>query len=381
MSKREKARVTQFREHARAVHLAAFGSLLIFCFTPSIITPFSLIRTTKFQRFKEQSRASIREREKNNSEFSAFQAWQMVHKTNENIESRNADSDKRKNGTQAIMKDLKSNFRASASCSGNAVDPEGKACVDLQIALEESMIYIANTTEVSYMVCAIPKNGCSYHLALLHRINGEEFYETPSIIHNRERKAKIALEALPSADIAREFMSTTFSKYVVVRNPLLRTLSAFLDKVLPYMPKHVNDVDVFQSWVYHEFPLRRETNFTWMLTNPHWRPQSQFCGFGYSDFRSQFRVFHTERPSRYLDFLESIIPTKYLQYGWSRKRNLSFREYALGPRRRTRNTGEEFRRYFSNLKVFDHLAFVLRDDIDLFGYRKEIRKMRNGLET
>lgn len=94
-----------------------------------------------------------------------------------------------------------------------------------------------------------------------------------------------------------------------------------------------------------------------------------------------FKIFRVEEPEEYVEYLYSIIPEKYLRDGWGRKDNLSFRDHVLGPRKRTGNTNEKFERYFDNLEVFDHMAKILEQDIDVLGYRDEINELRANLKN
>lgn len=261
--------------------------------------------------------------------------------------------------------------------STHAIDPSsGKPCVNFQKVLKPSLIYVADDS--SYMVCAIPKNGCSYHLALMNRIAGVKNYESMYEIHDKERKGVIKLISRSTEEIVSLLRNENLPKYLVVRNPLRRTLSAYLDKVYNHLPDEKRKPEHFHAWVYEEFPKVRMAT-EWVGINPHWRSQLQFCGFRVKDVHTYFKRFRVEQPEDYVDFLYRFIPSNFLKDGWRKEENLSFREHILGPRKRTTNTGNKFAQFFSRIEVFDHLALVLKEDIVTLGYSEEVKDMREEL--
>lgn len=273
---------------------------------------------------------------------------------------------------------------ATHTCGNDmhAVDDDGNACMaDLEYRLFRSVIYAVERPDVSYMVCAIPKNGCTYHLAMINRIYGEENYESTGVVHDKDRKNKYyKLSSRGNEKLARMLANTTIPKYLVVRNPLQRTMSAYLNKVEAFLPYEKRTVENFHEWVYKEFPKNMPIDRSWYGMNPHWIPQMEFCGFKVRDVHSYFKVFRVEEPQDYVEFMYKIIPEKYLQDGWAKEANISFREHVLGPRTRTEGTSEKFLKYFNNLEVFDHLARVLSLDIESFGYHDDVKRLRESVK-
>lgn len=272
---------------------------------------------------------------------------------------------------------------ASRSCEGeeHAVDDDGKSCLsDLQWLITRSVIYVAEKPPINYMVCAIPKNGCTYHLAMINRIHGEAAYETTRVVHDVNRKNVYRLAARDTATIAAMLANSSIPKYIVVRNPLQRTMSAYLNKVEFFLPEEQRTVENFHKWIYKEFPKDLPVDRSWFGVNPHWMPQLEFCGFRVRDVHTYFKVFKVEDPKEYVDFMYNIIPDEYLRDGWAKDENLSFRAYVLGPRKRTEGTTDKFQKYWNNLEVFDHMTRVLSMDIEMLGYVEEVERMRETVK-
>ncbi|CDF41395.1 Carbohydrate sulfotransferase [Chondrus crispus] len=261
-----------------------------------------------------------------------------------------------------------------------AFDNDGKPCMDLKTPMYKQLIYVTDRPDVQYLYCGIPKNGCTYHLAMLNRIYGAKNYESAATIHDKDRKNIFTLYARDSETIARMLSNETLPKYMVIRNPLRRTLSAYLDKVEPYLPESIRTSATFHDWIYDQFPVDLPADYDWRSTNPHWKPEREFCGYKIRDVQKVFKVFRVENPEDYVEYLYTIIPEKYLKDGWGRKENMNFRDHVLGPRKRTGNTDEKFERYFDDLDVFDHMAMILKQDIDVLGYREEVDEMRANLK-
>lgn len=272
---------------------------------------------------------------------------------------------------------------SSRTCEGelHAVDDDGKPCMnDLQWAILRSVIYVADKQPINYMVCAIPKNGCTYHLAMINRIMGETAYEATGVVHDIGRKNVYKLAARDTPTVARMLANESIPKYLVVRNPLQRTMSAYLNKVERFRPEAERTVENFHKWVYTEFPKGLPIDRSWFGMNPHWMPQMQFCGFKTRDVHSYFKVFKVENPKEYVDFMYKIIPDEYLRDGWAKEENLSLRDHVLGPRTRTEGTTDKFQKYWDDLEVFDHMTRVLSLDIKMLGYEQDVAKMRESLK-
>lgn len=262
----------------------------------------------------------------------------------------------------------------------HAIATNGTPCIDLKRAMVGQLIYITDTDKAKYLYCGIPKNGCTYHLALQNRLYGEDDYEAPYVVHNKSVKWYKSMFKQESEEIARMLTNSSMPKYLVVRNPLRRTLSAYLDKVQSNFPEENWSVELFHKWVYEQFPKTGPAGGRWLRINPHWRPQLEFCGYKVRDIQTYFKVFRVEEPQEYVDFLYEIVPDEFLSAGWGKGRNISFREHALGPRRRTGNTDDKFLKYYNKLEVFDHIAHVLQHDIRVLGYSDEVARLRESVK-
>lgn len=246
---------------------------------------------------------------------------------------------------------------------------------DLAEAVRRQLIYAIDTPKIRYACCVPPKNGCTYHFGLLYRIAGIEDYESTPVVHDNGNKAGLNIERFSPVEIRDWLEDDAVPKYAIVRNPMMRTLSAYLDKVEPELPPNEQTVDHFENWIMQEFPKGKMTSGKRPKTNPHWMPQTEFCGVR-ANLHSKFRVFHFEEPQDYVDYIYDIIPREFLDDGWRRRDTVSLKEFMLGPKTRTAGTSSKFSKYFRSLKIFDHLAGELRRDTEVFGYEKEVASLR-----
>lgn len=243
------------------------------------------------------------------------------------------------------------------------------ACIPLHNLTERTFIHRVNATDVVYMYCSIPKNGCSYHIDLLHRVN-HDFFKGISK-HRPYNKHKIVLN--DSQEAANLLSNPNVPKYMVIRNPLTRILSGYLCKVEKYLPEADRTAEAFQRWARDQL-----TNLSWLDMNSHWRAQTTFCGYDLRDVQTKFSVFRVEKPAQYVDFIYDHVPHRVLDKGWGQNKT-DFRSFVLGPRVRTSNTELKFYRYIATVEFFDFLANAFDTDIRVLDYRREVDEMRRAL--
>lgn len=256
----------------------------------------------------------------------------------------------------------------------------GTACQDVKELVTGQHMFILDEPEIKYIYCSYPKNGCTYHIALMHWIRGN-YNKMPGlgVIHRPNLKDEFRLEFEDAEKIARFLKTEHIQKYMVVRNPMERTLSAYLNKIEPTYPVSKRTVDSFHRWIYVTY-RRRKPEDMWEDTNMHWRPQTKTCGFSKKNLYKYFNIFRVDKAEDYVDFLYSFIPSRYLDNGWGTMRDLSYRDFILGPKTRTGNTSDLFKRYFNETFVFDYLAETLSSDIEMLGYQRETAEMRASIQ-
>lgn len=261
-----------------------------------------------------------------------------------------------------------------------AIDDNGMPCIDLKRKLSSSKIYMVQTPEVQYLACTIPKTGCTIQNSLMTRILGIPNYESSATAHNSSRKHDRCLSALDNPTIARILANESIPKYMILRNPIDRMLSAYLSKIEAHMEDPSFGKANFSEWIYEHFPKGTSaTNRSWNGVNPHWIPQMEFCGLRVREVASYFRKFRFEERESFVDYLYTIIPEKYLKDGWRRRENLSFRDHVLAPGSKTKGTHEKLLSYFT-LDLYNHMAAYLEQEIKFLGYKEDVRKARQYLE-
>lgn len=250
--------------------------------------------------------------------------------------------------------------------------------------LTGQMVYAVESSDVKYVVCSIPKCGSSYHVGLMLRVAGEQDYENFRVVHSGGGKQKWAVTRLGKKGILEWYANETVGKYVVVRNPMARTLSAYLNKVEVTLKEKERTVERFEKWVEEEFapgrwdgPLKKK-DFTGL--HVHWRPQTLFCGFRSRSLYTPFRKLRFEDAAGIVEYLYEMMPERVVKDGWGKKANLSLREFMLRPKTRTTGADEKMIQYFRNLSVFDGLKKELKLDIKMLGYEQEVEELRREIE-
>eukprot|EP00177_Eucheuma_denticulatum_P003314 GFKZ01005983.1.p1 GENE.GFKZ01005983.1~~GFKZ01005983.1.p1 ORF type:complete len:340 (-),score=35.66 GFKZ01005983.1:230-1219(-) len=156
-------------------------------------------------------------------------------------------------------------------------------------------IYYLNHEPVLY--CYIPKNACSRFKPLLRKREGFTDWNDTSLIHGKKNGLQ-RLQWLPF-DVAMPRLSNpAWKKFVVVRDPFARLISAYQNKIATPWPDQRRDF--WEKHLTAECPrmmsaltmpesgaLLSLADFLRCLleeggeSNEHWRPQSQLCGLDY----------------------------------------------------------------------------------------------------
>lgn len=244
-------------------------------------------------------------------------------------------------------------------------------------------MYAVHTEDTNLIACVPPKNSCTLHKSLLQRTRGVRDYESTGNVHG-QGSANLRLSSWTSEHIGQAFQNLSMPKYAIIKNPMARTLSGYLSKVEKFAPKDQRTVEDYKKWAYDVFPKGSGRNRDWSRVNPHWRPQSTFCGFRAFNLHEHFHMFRFEQPHTFVDFIYEHIPARYLDSGWGVKLrlNVSFSDYVLSPAvrevRGTKSADKKFE-YYRDLDFFDHMAEELRDDIILLGYDDDVRSLREKI--
>lgn len=264
----------------------------------------------------------------------------------------------------------------------------GKPCrKDLPEVIYDERIGVINRNGARYMVCAPSKNGSTYHYGILIRILGGTRYNTKGGVHkNLTLRNEMVLQNYPNDDIASFFGDKTLKKYAIIRNPVIRTLSGYLNTLEDKeqnVVRSLTNPEAFQEWIKKQYPpgysVLSELD-THRKKNQHVRTQLQFCCFRYADFRNQWTVFKFEEPEKYLDYIYDTVPHEYLKDGWGLGQNKNFRDFVLGPKTRTNNPEQRFAEYIGSLEMFEYLVKAMEDETKFFGYEEDVAELRRKMQ-
>lgn len=158
------------------------------------------------------------------------------------------------------------------------------------------------------MYCYIPKNACSRFKPLMRKREGYADWKDPGKVHGKNGLQRLMWLSRPRA--VDRLRDPGFKKFVVVRDPFSRLISAYQNKVATPWPdqradfwnKHLRKecpgmIDSMKMPV--EGPLLTLENFLKCLmshdaveeSNEHWRPQTDLCGLDHIPYD---RYLHLE---------------------------------------------------------------------------------------
>lgn len=194
------------------------------------------------------------------------------------------------------------------------------------------------------------------------------------------------LDMLTNEKIASYFADDSFPKYAIIRNPVIRTLSGYINSIEnkeQNAKDGLTDPQAFQLFIQKRFPA----NYSYLVEhnlvssqNRHFRSQLNFCAFRQPDFRVRWHVFKFEQPEKFTDYIYSIVPHQFLDNGWGPGLNISFREYETVSRSRSHNPDARFAEYIVSMESLDHLVKALDYEIKYLGYEKEVAALRKNMQ-
>lgn len=172
--------------------------------------------------------------------------------------------------------------------------------------------------ERRYLFGFVPKSACTNWKCVLRHEHGQEDYLNPRLAHDMKNGGLPFLsEEKNPWQLLRD---PQVKKFTCVRNPYTRVLSAYLNKIEPFVrrcePDHLRKgllkvyeaIDEFRALCLPEKPeVDFECFLTWLdyarpgdpfAKNQHWRPQTQIIGNGQVDFDfiARFENLATDAP-------------------------------------------------------------------------------------
>ncbi len=176
--------------------------------------------------------------------------------------------------------------------------------------IPRNLLYL---TKENVQFCYIPKNACSALKPLLRKREGFSDWADPHMIHGKKNGLQ-RVQWLSREDAMERLNDTHAYRFVVVRNPFSRLISAWQNKVAAPWPDQRADFwnqhlrrecpsIVDATTMPRDGPLMSLEQFlkclnsedTILPSNEHWRPQTELCGLDHV------------RYSRYV-YLENFAP-------------------------------------------------------------------------
>lgn len=161
-------------------------------------------------------------------------------------------------------------------------------------------VYYLTKENVQY--CYIPKNACSTLKALLRKREGFTDWSDPHMIHGKKNGLQ-RLQWLPRNEAIERLNDTRAYRFVVVRNPFSRLISAWQNKVAAPWPDQREDFwnqhlrsecpSIVDSSIMplngplmslEQFLICLNSQDTISPSNEHWRPQTQLCALDHVQY-------------------------------------------------------------------------------------------------
>lgn len=222
-------------------------------------------------------------------------------------------------------------------------------------------IYYLNSENIMY--CYVPKNACSRFKALLRKRQGFANWNDTSLIHGK-RNGLQRLHWLPHQQALHMLQHVGWKKFVVIRDPFARLVSAYQNKIAAPWPDQ--RADFWHKHLRHECPsivssldmptdgplMSLEQFLECLLSddktaqsNEHWRLQTELCGLDHIRYERYVRI------ERLAEDVEELL--RYLSWTEESAERLRMRRNAVYSR--------ELTAYFSQRALELALRYYERD--------------------
>lgn len=166
--------------------------------------------------------------------------------------------------------------------------------------------------------CKIPKVGSFGYLRILRWLSGHQDWERqPYFIENHRVANLTQLKHLPGNEALNIMFDDTWTKIVVVRDPLDRLISAYSDQLSrrrpdPPLLQALNlTKKTFQNVSFQDFVNRMQLSVTGHseLENPHWMRQARHCGLEHFHEQYQYMFYMPHDKAKHDKIIELILMT------------------------------------------------------------------------
>lgn len=169
-------------------------------------------------------------------------------------------------------------------------------------------LYYMRSEKVLY--CYIPKNACSRFKPLLRKREGFSDWNDSKMIHGKKNGLQ-RLMWLPYDEALSILQDESYKKFVIIRDPFSRLISAYQNKIATPWPDQREDF--WEKHLSEECPemvsklhmpnegalMSLETFLKCLLSkdkkgesNEHWRPQTELCGLDHIQYNWYLQLEH-----------------------------------------------------------------------------------------
>ena len=222
-----------------------------------------------------------------------------------------------------------------------------------------------------FAMCLPAKNGSSRWLMLLRRVEGfKDYLEYPNFVDTNGLRYLFR----EPVSYQREFWTgKEHFKVFIARNPLVRALSAYLEKKHEYQLPSSFERFVSQ----HLRPDKRNIIGEPVLGDNHWWPQTELCESP-AEVHYDF-IAHVETRSQWMPKLFDLLGIEEAAAsGWGKDGSGSFSEAAGISRETQAHNLTKLAAHYTGA-AFTHAACFYQRDIELLGYEEEVASLFSKL--
>lgn len=250
---------------------------------------------------------------------------------------------------------------------------------------------------LTYVFCIPPRCSSALHRAIALRVMELGNWDQQPI--KNKNWSSLMFKANEFAPL---LLNDSIPRFIVVRNPMARAVSAFIRTFQYDSDDEPKMVMYFEQWVIRTMRWTSSERIqiepiSWKqykYPKSHLIPQTMFCGFSVRDVWKYFTIFKLEDKKPMADFMYNFMPKRYL-YGWGASNASLYSllmadihvnttqnkigdllSYLAFHRKRSDSKLESF---YRNRDIFDRVATAYTQDIYLLNYVDDVHSLRKSL--
>eukprot|EP00050_Salpingoeca_kvevrii_P009692 m.4262 g.4262 ORF g.4262 m.4262 type:complete len:310 (-) comp2402_c0_seq1:26-955(-) len=237
------------------------------------------------------------------------------------------------------------------------------------------------------IMCSIPKNACTQWRALILRMQGDPQWDAGAGVVHTNFFDLPRLSDLSLAGANQLWSDPSYRRVVVVRHPVDRLISAYVNKFVDVRPTfgellYGRNNITFDDFLTNILSVERtchslQTHLPQRLMNEHWLPQTCFCGLDH--LRYDYVIPYEDTPKFVGDLVkDGVLPREMVDNGFPGRdfKPSSFQQYEMpvSPATYWAQTLPRLRKYL-NKESTQHIEMIYHNDMQHFGMASLVPEM------